>query len=132
MNHILFFVYAVDRKHTCIDDNLSGSWLVELELSFCDCECVLRGHFIAVLQILNCLIHSHQQRIPDRLFLRKKAPPCFCFSDTKASSLCRYHLYFLLIDTTKGAVRVRLSGSQLSVVSRGMRGGLQFIDNELA
>lgn len=34
MNHVLFFVYAVGRKLTCNDNNLTGSWFVELELSF--------------------------------------------------------------------------------------------------
>lgn len=123
MNHILFFVYAIGRKHTCIDGNLSGSWLVELEC--------WEGSFHAVLQIFNCLIHSHQQRIPDLSCVwRKKGTTIFSASQTR-SSKAAYHaddiFCFLLIDTTKGAVRVHLSGSQFSVVTRVMRGGQQFI-----
>lgn len=64
------------------------------------------------------------------LCLEKKRHRHVSASQTRSSKAAYYAdaiFYFLLIDTTKGAVRVRLSGSQFSVVTRGMRGGLQFI-----
>lgn len=67
MNHILFFVYAVGRKHTCIDNNLTGLWFVELELSFVIVSVV--GGVISCSPANPQMSDSHQQRVPDQSYV---------------------------------------------------------------
>lgn len=132
MNHILFFVYAVGRKHTCIDKIslthvlLSLSWV-----------CVIVRVFLCMMGVvISCSPSNPQMSDPftptknSRSCVKKKGTTMFlfgkqCYQRHLATKSQMPFFCLKLIDKTEGAIRASLTCSLFIVVTRRLRESLQ-------